>query len=125
MTASTDRPALGPVTVSERLASVDIVRGFALWGVLLINMMNFGALDTDRWTGPLDRFAFWAQRFFFEQKSWRLFSLLFGFGFALQFVRASERGSRFLPMYIRRLIILLGFGFINFIFYSGDIIAEY
>ena len=97
MTAPAEGPALGPVTASERLASVDIVRGFALWGVLLINMMNYGALNNDRWSGPIDRFAYWAQRFFFEEKSWRLFSLLFGFGFALQFLRASERGARFLP----------------------------
>ena len=116
MTAPAKKPAPGPVTTSERLTSVDIVRGFALWGVLLINMMNFGALDTDRWTGSLDRFAFWAQRFFFEQKSWRLFSLLFGFGFALQFLRASERGTRFLPLYVRRLALLLGFGFFSFLF---------
>jgi len=109
---------------SERIASVDIVRGFALWGVLLINMMNYGALNTHRWSGPIDRLAFWAQRFFFEQKSWRLFSFLFGFGFALLLIRASARGARFLPMYVRRLIILLGFGFFSFLF-GPDIISVY
>ena len=117
-------PTLEPVMVSERIASVDIVRGFALWGVLLINMMNHGALDTARWFGPLDRFAFWAQRFVFEQKSWRLFSFLFGFGFSLLLIRASARGARFLPMYVRRLIVLLGFGFFSFLF-GPDIISVY
>jgi len=125
MTAPAERAALGPVTVSERIVSVDIVRGFALWGVLLINMMNFGALFPDRWLEPIDQFAFWAQRFFFEMKSWRLFSFLFGFGFALQMMRASDRGTRFLPVYVRRLALLLGFGFFNFLFYFGDILTAY
>ncbi|CAN5337997.1 DUF418 domain-containing protein [soil metagenome] len=125
MTAPATRAALGPVTVSERIVSVDIVRGFALWGVLLINMMNFGALIPDRWPEPIDQFAFWAQRFFFEMKSWRLFSFLFGFGFALQMIRASDRGARFLPMYVRRLLLLLGFGFFNWLFYFGDILTAY
>ncbi len=125
MTAPAERAALGSVTVSERIVSVDIVRGFALWGVLLINMMNFGALFSDRWPEPIDQFAYWVQRFFFEQKSWRLFSFLFGFGFALQMMRASDRGARFLPVYVRRLALLLGFGFFNFLFYFGDILTVY
>lgn len=63
------------------------MRGFALWGVLLINMMYFGALIPGQWPDAIDQFAFWAQRFFFEQKSLRLFSFLFGLGFALQMRR--------------------------------------
>lgn len=125
MTAPAERAAFQPVTVSERIVSVDIVRGFALWGVLLINMMNFGALIPGRWSEPINQFAFWAQRFFFEQKSWRLFSLLFGLGFALQTIRASDRGARFLPVYVRRLALLLGFGFLNWLFYFGDILTAY
>ena len=125
MTAAAGRPAGGPVALSERIVSVDIVRGFALWGVLLINMMNFGALNRGRWPAPIDQFAYWAQRFFFEQKSWRLFSFLFGLGFALLMMRASARGARFLPMYVRRLAILFGFGFLNYLFYFGDIVSAY
>src|SRR5262245_1131478 len=113
MTGTAGRAALGPVALSERIASVDIVRGFALWGVLLINMISYGATLPGRWPGAIDQVAFWGQRFFFEQKSWRLFSFLFGFGFALQMSRAGERGARFLPIYLRRLALLLGFGFFN------------
>ncbi len=117
-------PALRPVGPRERIASVDVVRGFALWGVLLINMFNFGAWDPN-WTGALDQFAAWAAEFIFEQKSWTLFSFLFGFGFALQMIRAEERGVPLLPVYTRRLVLLFAFGVVNSLFYPGDILGRY
>jgi uncharacterized protein len=101
-----------------------MVRGFALFGVLLVNMFNFGATFII-WTEPLDVAAFSAMRFFFETKSWRLFSMLFGFGFALQFLRAEERGVHILPTYIRRLVILFCFGMANVLLYFGDILMFY
>jgi uncharacterized protein len=64
-------------------------------------------------------------RFFFETKSWRLFSFLFGLGFSLQLLRADERGARFIPVYIRRLAILFVFGIANALFYEGDILMFY
>ena len=69
-----------------------MVRGFALFGVLLVNMYNFGAYSII-WNETVDEFAFSVMRFFFETKSWRLFSFLFALGFALQLLRAEERGS--------------------------------
>ena len=45
---------VGPTDPGARLRSVDAVRGFALFGVLLVNMYNFGA-DAPEWTGFLDR----------------------------------------------------------------------
>ena len=114
----------GPVARRERIASVDVVRGFALWGVLLINMFNFGAW-APHWTGPGDQFAAWAAGFIFEHKSWTLFSFLFGFGFSLQMVRAEERGAPFLRVYTRRLLLLFGFGIVHSFFYGGDILGRY
>src|SRR5687767_1612275 len=125
MTTPADRRTVGPLPAPQRITSVDVVRGFALWGVLLINMMNFGALIPGQWPEPIDRFAFWAQRFFFDQKSWRLFSFLFGLGFALQMLRASDRGSPFLAVYIRRLAVLAAFGFLHYLIYPGDILVPY
>jgi len=125
MTTPADRRTFGPIPAPQRIASVDVVRGFALWGVLLINMMNFGALIPGQWPDPLDQFAFWAQRFFFEQKSWRLFSFLFGLGFALQMLRASDRGARFVTVYVRRLAVLAAFGLLHYLIYPGDILVPY
>ena len=116
--------AFGPTEPGRRIVSVDMVRGFALFGVLLVNMYNFGA-SSPIWTSPPDEFVFAVKRFFFETKSWRLFSFLFGFGFALQMLRADERGRPFLPVYVRRLVILFGFGAMHALLYDGDILMLY
>jgi len=101
-----------------------MVRGFALFGVLLVNMFNFGAYSIV-WNEPGDEIAFSAMRFFFETKSWRLFSFLFGFGFALQMNRAEERGSEFVPVYLRRLLVLFVIGAGHAMIYDGDILMLY
>ena len=108
----------------QRIEALDMVRGFALFGVILVNMYNFGAYSII-WNEPGDEFAFSVMRFFFETKSWRLFSFLFAFGFALQMVRAEQRGANFVPVYIRRLIILFAFGAVHSMIYRGDILMQY
>ena len=113
-----------PVDPRQRIEAVDMVRGFALFGVLLVNMFNFGAYSIF-WNEPGDEIAFSAMRFFFETKSWRLFSFLFGFGFALQLIRATERGAKFAPVYFRRLIILFVIGAGHAMIYRGDILMQY
>jgi len=101
-----------------------MVRGFALFGVLLVNMFNFGSGGLF-WNEPIDEFAWSVKRFFFETKSWRLFSFLFGFGFALQLIRATERGLKFAPVYLRRLLILFVIGAGHALIYDGDILMQY
>jgi uncharacterized protein len=64
-------------------------------------------------------------RFFFETKSWRLFSFLFGLGFALQLIRAEARGRSFWPTYFRRLAVLFVIGMAHALFYDGDILMYY
>lgn len=117
-------PALAPIDPRQRIEAVDMVRGFALFGVLLVNMYNFGAYSII-WNEPADEFAFSVMRFFFETKSWRLFAFLFGFGFALQMIRAEERGSNFASVYLRRLFILFVIGAAHSMIYRGDILMLY
>lgn len=117
-------PSLGPVEPTRRIETVDIVRGFALFGVLLVNMYNFGA-GSPIWTDAVDQLAHSAKRFFFETKSWRLFSLLFGFGFALWMLRAEEKGAKFFLVYVRRLAILFVIGMGHALLYGGDILMLY
>jgi len=115
---------IGPTDPHTRLQSVDAVRGFALFGVLLINMYNFGA-SAPEWTGIADRAFTTLAHSVFETKSWRLFSLLFGFGFALQLTKARSQAEGYLWFYFRRLLILFLFGMIHALFYDGDILMEY
>jgi uncharacterized protein len=115
------RASAGPVAPESRIAAVDAVRGFALFTVLLENMHLFGA-DSVAWTSTADRVAFTAMQFFVESKSWTLFAILFGLGFALQFERADAVGASILPTYVRRLAVLFALGAAHALLFDGDIL---
>ena len=114
-------PFAGPVATGSRIVAVDAVRGFALFGVLLENMYGFGA-DSIAWNSAADRVAFAIMHVFFESKTWTLFSILFGLGFALQLERADASGVRVLPTYLRRLALLFGLGAAHALLFDGDIL---
>ena len=114
----------GPVTAASRIVEIDMIRGFALFGVLLVNMYGFGA-DSIAWNSPADELAFSITRIFFESKMWTLFSILFGFGFAVQLQSAQARGFPNLPTYLRRLGVLFVLGAVHALLYDGDILMLY
>jgi uncharacterized protein len=124
MSGISTKAPLTPTDPQARLLSVDAVRGFALFGVLLVNMYNFGAYAPE-WTGAVDRAFSTLMHSVFETKSWRLFSLLFGFGFALQLARVTSQAVGSLWFYFRRLLALFVFGMAHALFYDGDILMEY
>jgi uncharacterized protein len=115
---------LAPTAAESRIVEVDMVRGFALFGVLLVNMYGFGA-DSPAWDSATDRLAFTTMHVFFESKSWTLFSMLFGFGFALQLGRAHAKSFPFLPAYLRRLGVLFALGAAHALLFDGDILMLY
>ena len=115
---------IGPTDPQARLQSVDAVRGFALFGVLLVNMYNFGAYAPE-WTGSVDRAFSTLMHSVFETKFLRLFSLLFGFGFALQLARLMPQTMGSMWFYFRRLSVLFVFGMMHALFFDGDILMEY
>ncbi len=122
----------GPVAHSERIQELDILRGFALLGILLVNMRLFSypvqeLLLGSEAVGPtVDRVAAWAVQVFAESKFYPIFSFLFGLGFALQIQRAEARGTRFVPFYLRRLFVLLLIGVAHAVFiWVGDILVLY
>lgn len=123
--------AIAPTQSVERNQTIDILRGFALFGILLVNMELFAhppqlVVMPREAASAIDSAAAWLVRFVAEGKFYSLFSLLFGLGFALQMTRAEDKGARFAPLYLRRLVILLGIGLIHAFFISvGDILAAY
>jgi uncharacterized protein len=118
------RTPAGPVAPASRIVEIDMVRGFALFGVLLVNMYNFGA-DSIAWNSQVDQLAFALMRVFIQSKSWTLFAMLFGFGFAVQLQRADARGFRILPVYLRRLAVLFALGAAHALLFDGDILMLY
>ena len=98
------------------------MRGFALFGVLLVNMYSFGG-DSIAWDSAPDRFCYGLKHLLFESKSWTLFSVLFGLSFALQMDHWPPH--RRLPQMLRRLLFLLGVGSLHALLYDGDILRLY
>ena len=111
-----------PLEPSARIIEADIVRGFALFGVLLVNMYGFGA-DSIAWDTWADQLASWIIHIFFDSKSWTLFCILFGFGFAVQRQRFGGRGFPYL--HLRRMAVLFAFGAAHTLLYDGDILILY
>lgn len=123
-----------PIASSDRLPLLDVLRGFALFGVLLANMFwsfnGFAFVAPERslelTASPLDSAAFYFIRFFVDKKFIMLFSLLFGFGFAVQVMRAEDKGSNISVFYSRRQLILLFIGAAHLLlFWHGDILHVY
>ena len=128
----TPRPMPAPVQPADRILLVDVLRGFALLGILLVNMDLFShpaqtlVLPLEPGTPWYDRAAVWLVLFLAEGKFYSLFSLLFGLGLTLQMARIEGRGARFAPVYARRLVVLLGIGLIHaFLIWIGDILTYY
>jgi uncharacterized protein len=127
-----DTQRVGPVSLSERIVFIDVLRGMALFGILAANMRAFFApLDCYDNIGVLfhGRADVLAQIFiesFIQGKFITIFSFLFGMGFAIQMSRAEERGVRFLGFYPRRLLALAVFGLIHgILIWGGDILLTY
>lgn len=129
---STSLTDLKPVAANERIYSMDVLRGFALFGVFLVNIEAMVGPLAEALTGTNlslrgpDLWVDAATYVLAQGKFYVLFSLLFGMGFALQRNRAAARGRRFAPTFLRRLFALLIIGLLHGLFvWSGDILAVY
>ncbi|TAA73193.1 DUF418 domain-containing protein [Planococcus salinarum] len=122
---------LEPVSLDERVESIDIMRGFALLGILLINMLAFHSpfsyIDPYTWfDGPGDQATFAFLDIFIQASFYPLFAMLFGYGLGIQFLRAEARNKSFAPMAVKRLAVLLVFGILHaFLIWFGDILITY
>ncbi|GAJ60010.1 DUF418 domain-containing protein [Geobacillus thermoleovorans] len=113
----------------ERIAAADVLRGFALLGILLVNMRYFSspALYDDGVKGSdFDRVFVAVVDVLFEASAYPLFAFLFGFGAMTMFRRISSRGKRPIPILLRRFFLLLGIGMAHaFGLWFGDILIPY
>jgi uncharacterized protein len=122
----------GPITSTERILDLDILRGLALWGILAANIRGFSApidvyFDIGKWfhSGP-DTYVQMFIDIFIQRKFVTLFSFMFGMGFAVQLSRATAKGAKFLSFYPRRLAALALFGLVHgIVIWSGDILLTY
>jgi uncharacterized protein len=116
----------------SRLLNVDALRGFALLGILSVNIWLFAdpyfasGVNNPRYAGALDIAVRFVVALLFETKFYLLFSFLFGYNFTLQMAAAERAGAAFRPRMLRRSagLVLLGVLHGCLLFY-GDILHLY
>ncbi|WP_338751418.1 DUF418 domain-containing protein [Bacillus sp. FJAT-52991] len=116
------------ISQKDRIVSLDIIRGLALFGILFINVPAFvmvvegmvlpKSTSVDQWIDLLINI-------FIEKKFFSMFSFLFGFGFYIFTSRAEQRGDNPRKRFARRLIILFLFGIVHFFIFFGSILVPY
>jgi uncharacterized protein len=141
LTASTARdlavgPALAPVRADERLFALDTIRGFALLGILLMNICDFG-LAYPAYFIPLagaggatriNVFTWCFMTVFADGKMRAIFSLSFGASVYLLVDRLSRKGAaaEVADIHYRRMLWLMLFGIIHaYLIWFGDILYYY
>src|SRR6185369_3113578 len=134
VSADADSPAddaEAPLAASERIAALDVLRGFALLGVFIMNMPAFShSLFAVPEVPPrlLDAVVAGLREMLFAGKCNLLFGLVFGVGFAIQMARLGEapRRHRATQVYARRLAFLFFVGLVHaMLIWSGDVLLVY
>lgn len=116
-----------------RVHSLDFIRGFAILGIPLMNVLSMVGPEWSYYapvwspaSGPADHVVYLLQSFLVESRFISLFSLLFGVGLAIQYDRYRQRSDRPLRLIRRRLLVLLLFGLAHgFLIWAGDILSTY
>jgi uncharacterized protein len=117
----------------SRLPSLDIVRGVAVLGILLLNIVSFGLPEAaylnprayGGWQGA-DLVAWFVNFVLFDGKMRGLFSFLFGASMLLVIERAEANGENPVAIHYRRMIWLLAFGLAHlWLVWEGDVLSHY
>ena len=122
----------GPVEESSRITSLDLVRGVAVLGILLMNVVSFRYGQVPYWNisaGGVNTGLDWAiavfGEIFIDQKFMGMFSLLFGAGIMLFIDRAAGRERRPVLLNLWRNLLLLGIGVLHYQLWEGDVLMLY
>lgn len=117
---------------SPRVEIIDALRGFALLGIVLVNVGYFAStwhgsgLPDPAAQGPIDGTVALFVAAFAETKFYLLFSLLFGYSFTIQMQSARRAGRAIGPAFSRRLLALFVLGGAHAVLlFNGDILATY
>lgn len=123
----------GPVTIKERILSLDVLRGFAILGILIMNIQNYSMIQAAYLNptayGDLSGINKWVWIFshiLADQKFMTIFSLLFGAGIILMTSRAEAMKRKSGRLHYRRTFWLLIIGLMHaYLLWSGDILVPY
>ena len=118
------------ISDSKRIDVIDALRGYAIMSILLLhNLEHFDFVFTPdhipAWRAAVDGEIWAVFDFLVAGKSYAIFALLFGFTFWLMDKKQVDQGKDFRSRFLWRMVLLLGFGLINSLFYEGDILSMY
>lgn len=119
------------LSIRDRLPIPDVMRGFALCGILSANLMSFTgfyslSLNEVQLLPVFDRLTLFLIDWLVEGKFYAIFSILFGAGFALQADHFSKTGKQFSSFWRRRMFILMCIGLMHmYLIWHGDILTLY
>jgi len=115
---------LAPVDSAERIHALDLLRGWAMFGVLWSNLNS--SYGTRPPSTALDHGLRWVQQTLVQDRFYTLLTLLFGVGFGIQLLRAGDRGVDLRNTYYRRSAALLAIGVVHgTLIWFGDILTIY
>jgi uncharacterized protein len=116
-----------PTLPAERIVTLDIMRGFALLGILVVNMASFSGMALEQPSALADQIATLVIGVFFAGKFNSLFSMLFAIGFTIQLERLEQRApSDARWIYVRRLLVLFAIGIAHAVLvWDGDVLHYY
>lgn len=125
---------LQPTLTSERIWTIDLLRGLAVFAILFVNVLYMsttslffernGIFPTEG--SVVDQWVRQAVKLFFAGKSYPILSFLFGVGFFLLMNRVEEKGAPVYRFFIKRMLILYLIGVVHMVFfYAGDVLRSY
>jgi uncharacterized protein len=129
-------PARSPTSQPERIVSLDVLRGFAVLGILVMNIQSFSMIGAAYMNptayeppGGLEGPNYWVWYFshlLADQKFWTIFSMLFGAGVVLMTSRQEAAGRGSAGVHYRRMgwLLLIGLLHAHLLWY-GDILYYY
>lgn len=115
---------MNSIDVNERIDTLDYVRGFALLGILLVNIIPLAGVALPAPGSPdalYQNFLY----LFVEGRFFTIFSFLFGVGFYLFITRAAKKGRNGYGLFLRRILALFVFGWIHVKFHPGEALTVY
>jgi uncharacterized protein len=126
-------PVLSPVAATERIQALDVLRGFAVLGILVMNIRGYAMPSAAYFFpvvhGDLEGVNFWAWYLgdlFFNFKFISIFTMLFGAGVVLMHERAAARGRGWAGLHYRRMGALWLIGMVHaYLLWEGDILVPY
>ncbi|MFJ7976053.1 DUF418 domain-containing protein [Peribacillus sp. NPDC096379] len=116
---------------SQRVQSIDSLRGLAILGIFLVNMPDFHSPflhinPLEWWRDNPDRIFYILVDLFAQASFYPMFAFLFGFGAVILAKRAQDRNQSFPLVFSRRLVVLLVIGCVHaFFIWHGDILINY